>query len=181
MLPYNKFPRHGTWAKARRSALIYKGPSTSTSRVTPFRGHRLRLDRFDEVRPASRLQPATTRRRSGEDLVAARCAINARKCTIALRLRCGSHHTALLPLTPSLPSSPPLSPPLLTIRSTLATWWLRSSRNRGSGCSRTRTQRARSRAAEGGSIPRLLLRAKEAGRRRCSGAWLLLERVHERE
>ena len=49
MLPFNQFPRHGQWEMLRREALVYKGPSTKVSGQTTFRGHRLRLDRYDEV------------------------------------------------------------------------------------------------------------------------------------
>ncbi|KAL1504249.1 hypothetical protein AB1Y20_010658 [Prymnesium parvum] len=49
LLPYDKFPRHGVWRKLRSTALVYTGPSTKASRKRKFRGHRLRLDRYDEV------------------------------------------------------------------------------------------------------------------------------------
>ena len=46
LLPYDRFPRHGEWAALRETAMVWHGPRTRGTQ--PFRGHRLRLDRYDE-------------------------------------------------------------------------------------------------------------------------------------
>jgi len=56
-LPYDLFPRQGDWSALRAKALVYhltmackqEEAPCSTPGVRPFRGHRQRLDRYDDV------------------------------------------------------------------------------------------------------------------------------------
>eukprot|EP00966_Prymnesium_polylepis_P245040 5667885-Prymnesium_polylepis.1 len=55
-LPYNLFPRHGSWPALRAKALVYhmtigcaqeRAPCSSPG-IRPFHGNRQRLDRYDD-------------------------------------------------------------------------------------------------------------------------------------